>query len=75
MKKRVKARPKEFLYGERVYSVVKSKNGKGFVYGVCYLPREYIGKKITVSEVSKNDIDMIETFPPKDTSERRLKKR
>ena len=53
-------KPQEFLYGERIYYVNKGKSGRGDIYGMCYLPKKYIGKKITVSEIKKEDKKMIE---------------
>lgn len=53
-------KPQEFLFGKRIYYVNKSKNGKGDVYGYCYLPKELIGKRVFVQEIEKEDIKNIE---------------
>lgn len=71
---------KEYYLGERVYSVSKGKSGQGILYGLVYLPKELIGKKILIKELEKKehkDIEIIKrtyTSKKKNRVERRLKR-
>jgi hypothetical protein len=53
-------KPQEFLYGDRIYFVGKGKSGRGDIYGICYVPKEYIGRRVIVELVSKEEEKMIE---------------
>jgi len=74
-------KPQEFFTGKKVYNVAKAKNGRGDVYGICYLPKELIGKKVTLKILKKDDYKLIEIKKrkyslrkKKNRIERRLKK-
>lgn len=56
----MKKRPQEFLFGKRIYNVNKLKNGRGDICGLCYLPKQFIGKKISIQEISKAEQELIE---------------
>lgn len=71
--------PHEYLFGNRVYTVIKSKNGDGNVYGIAYFEKKLIGKKITILLVPKEDTQFLEVVKreykkKKNRSERGLKK-
>jgi len=55
-----KKRPQEFFIGERVFNVSKGKSGRGDCYGICYLPKEFIGKKITLVVLKEKDYQLLE---------------
>ncbi len=58
-------KPQEFLSGERIYFVNKAKNGRGDLYGLCYLPKELIGEKITIKVLDRKDYKFIEVVKRK----------
>lgn len=74
--------PHEYLFGDRLYKIIKSHNGNGDSYGVCYFDKKLIGKKFTITEISKDDKQFIEVVKReysikkrKNRGERRLKKK
>ena len=66
-------KPQEFLLGERVYNVSKAKNGRGDVYGICYLPEKLIGKKVTLNILKKEDYKMLEEVKRKYSLRKKMK--
>lgn len=68
--------PHEYLFGDRVYRIIKAKNGDGNIYGISYFDKKLVGKRITVQVVSKEDLQFLEKVKReyKNRSERRLKK-
>jgi len=76
-------KPLEFFSGERVYTISRGKSGRGDFYGICYLPKELIGKKIMIQILNKKDYKSIEIVKRKyslkkkklNRIERRLKKK
>jgi len=73
--KKGKKRPQEFFIGERVYNVVKGKNGKGDIYGVCYVSKKLIGKKIVPKVLTEKDLELIEVVKREYSHKRNRKKK
>jgi len=58
-------KPLEFFSGERIYTISKGKSGRGDFYGICYLPKELIGKRIMIKILNKKDYKSIEVIKRK----------
>ena len=67
-------KPLEYFSGERVFTISKGKNGRGNVYGLCYLPEELIGKKIMIKVLDKKDYKFIEQVKRTYSSKKKNKK-
>lgn len=70
-----KKRPQEFFFGERVYNVVKGANGKGDIYGISYVSKELIGKKIVPRILTEKDLESIEVVKREYSHKRKRKKK
>ena len=65
--------PHEYLFGDRVYKIVKAKNGKGDLYGVIYVEKKLVGKKVTLNEIKKDDKQFLEVVKREYTFKKEMK--
>lgn len=59
--------------GERVYTIGLKEGGRGDICGHCHFPKEFIGKKFRIIELTKNQYN--DVVNPISEANKRIKKR